>query len=246
MGQFEAGKWIIGLLVYFFIFYMFMMTVVASKTQVSGTFDTNVQYTNPGFLSQGQFYNNEGYCTNPVSMTLIHEFLTDGYYIPCNQFTTMGTCNNMENCNWTNATYFVFWHSPICGCLDDGDFTSRCMVNVSYYNFPLANITVSQNDGYDFYYNKTSEQKFCELSSYLANEDTCQLFGCSWIKFSDTPDVSKDKGNGALFWEATKWVLTFNVNLGLGPWNFVFYFIFFWVELIALLWAIYMALPFLH
>lgn len=119
MGEFNAGKWIIGLSIYFFLFFLIVTSVISGLDEVGEDRD-DLYVTDPGFILDG------------------------------NQ-TVPGTVTNTDTVSWDNI---------------------RDSIGV---------------------------------------------------------------------------MTGFNAQIGLpGTYQFIFSFIFFWIPLMMLLWALYMALPFLH
>lgn len=65
MGEFQAGKWLIGLFIYFSIF--FVITYVTISAQLDVGVVPDMETDDPGFLSQANLaYQAGGYCTGYV------------------------------------------------------------------------------------------------------------------------------------------------------------------------------------
>lgn len=83
------------------------------------------------------------------------------------------------------------------------------------------------------------------------NDTLCELVGCTLTDFSAGGVPASIDPTAKFDWSTVKntiGIMTgFSANIGMpGAFVFIYSFLFFWIELFALLWAIYMALPFLH
>ena len=218
MGEFESGKWIIGITIYFFIFFLLVSSTVNAKIAIAGNDDLRVTYNDPGFLNK-TWSDNGGVCTGKGDAV---NFLNN---IWCNRLDIEEwdklTCDSVEGCSWNNASDFFgyFAKPPIC----------EGLVNKTFYDI------------------NTVGKGYCD-SPGLQNETICELFKCSWMNSQEIAQsqISIDSRSSVTIWESIKYVALFRPELGLGKATFIISFIFFWIPTIMLLFAIYMALPFLH
>ena len=117
MGEFESGKWILSLLIYFVIFFLLVWSVFNLKAWSYQT-DPNVAFSDPGFYDISSFTSYGGACRNPSDLNIGIIPYGD---ISCRALNvTNQTCNDIEGCTWLNDSFF--W-----GDYCDGD------VNRSYY-----------------------------------------------------------------------------------------------------------------
>lgn len=83
--------------------------------------------------------------------------------------------------------------------------------------------------------------------NFTTNQALCEAVDCTWTDFTTSGGVSGDTFD----WGKIKATIGFlsGMSYGIGipaGWHFLFAFIFVWLPSFMLLWAIYMALPFLH
>jgi len=77
------------------------------------------------------------------------------------------------------------------------------------------------------------------------------MFKCVWVNVSDqgnddfTNPVESNRGLTNI-WNTIKWVVTFRADVGWKHYNWLFSILFFWIEGVALIWCIYMALPLIN
>jgi len=220
MGQFEAGKWIIGIVVYYFFLFI-ILSMTSSMIREIGVHDRMLNYTDVGFFNKSnEFFNNpDGICRGRGnSMNFLENIL-------CNQlevFEDENTCNNVSGCSWVNETdLFGIAVSP-AGCSG--------VVNKSAYNI------------------SGGIRNYCS-SPGLQDQGTCEMFKCPWIDRQQLAEEQADSINSNnlnTFWDSIKFIVTFRANFGLGSYNWLISFLLFYIPMLMLLWCIYMALPFLH
>jgi len=224
MGEFAAGTWIVGLVIYFFL----MFLIVQSAINVQGyynllEFDANV--TDPGFQNKTNLYfldDLNGQCRGKGGGRAMN-FLQN---IQCSQLKLddydFNACNNISGCYWENVTEIFGFEILPAGCSG--------MVNKSYYN-----ITGGLN-------------QYCQ-SSGLQEEGLCYTFKCDWIDIQTLNEEALDPlstSSVTSLWTSIKFMATFRFDFGAGNFNWIFITLFFWLPSLMLLFSIYMALPFLH
>ena len=92
-----------------------------------------------------------------------------------------------------------------------------------------------------------------EICSAETNQGRCNAMGCTWTDFTSDGATSTQLDD-SFDWSAVKDTVGFlsgfgsgGISLGIpGSFRWIFAFLFFWIPGFALLWAIYMAIPFLH
>lgn len=201
MGEFSAGRWIVGLSLYFFILFVVVFSAIGMADEY-GLDKTDLSVNDPGFnTAYNQYYAQGGQCTGyPYAYCSSMELEDE---TTCNYFTDYG-------CSWTNGT--LFNTNPHCtGYLG--------------WNAECTNFTMRLQ---------------------------CQLTGCTWTNWTST-GAGQTSGvmDNNFDWSSVKNTIGFlsGFRAGLGipaGFRWVFSFIFFWIPGFMLIWAIYMALPFLH
>ena len=195
MGQFESGRWVLGLSLYFFGFFIIMISIISSANELDIEHDASV--ADIGFQSELNPYT-DGVCTGTLS------------YFDLLFCDLDGTDTN-ESCS-------------IIGCDWDG---TDCTGSVNSTLIPSPSCVLITN------------RTICEV----LEED-----GCRWIDRDEEDYIDPNSGysNGG-FVNTIKFLFGFDANIGIPrTYQFIISFIFFWIPFTALLWSIYMSLPFLH
>jgi len=191
MGKFSAGFWIIGLAIYFTIFYVVVFSLVVSSTDYTlmrGTEDLSAKYVSlEGFTGTAS-----GKCTGTSYASISCGYLG---------ITDNTTCIMVNGCTWTGT---------------------KCEGIPQYMNCDSPNV----------HYNNT----------------LCQIMKCTWISYEAPRQIS---ASDSFDWSSTISAFVamtgFSGDLGVptGFRFFVHVFIF-WIPFFILIWAIYMALPWIH
>lgn len=226
MGQFQAGSWIIGILIYYVCFFLLIASVQYSFSTMYDT-SNDLQYNDPGFSERFNIYDlQNGECRGKVKKNIL-----GNYY--CKQFEDLNDdlqtditeeeCNFIPGCAWENATLL----------LGIQVFDAQCSGNVNITSLGLED--------------NTTTSTFCQQ---LQNETYCDALHCIWLNPNDLANerISDLEGKNFLSvtWESIKFVTTFRADFDLGRYGWVISLVFFYFPLVMLLYAIYMALPFLH
>lgn len=231
MGESKATIWVLGLILYFFILFLFTSSLQTSRELLSFS-DNRLNVTDPGWREQGNVFFNPTY-QNQCSGTGGGRSMNFLQNIQCNQLALdnedYNGCNNVTGCTWQNRSSFfgLFVSDPECtGIVDKTTY----------------NITGGLNT-------------YCE-SSGLQSVENCTLFKCDWVDFSSLPTNTKGaslSGNEPLslstttnIWNTIKFMASFRTDIGLGNFNFIFSLLFFWIPTVMLLLAIYFMIPFFH
>lgn len=218
MGEFESGKWIIGILIYFVIFFTLTLSVVNARAIDPSSDQSRVSINDPGFQEFNNAYDN-AYCTGVGVGSIVSDI------IPCKRLDVEEEetiCNEIAGCEWYNATTLFNITVLSAGCFSN--------VNLTHYN-----INGSNRRNYCDYLNNES---ICKTFKCTWTNQTTMF----------TSDISVSQGTNNLIgiWDTIKFVTTFRAELGLGTFTFLYSFIFFYIPFIMLIWALYMALPVLH
>ena len=223
MGEFTSGKWIIGLLIYFFVFFIVMWSVLNAQAAIGETTPANnrVEINDPGFQDRLNSFDLGARCSGKSSAVT---FLDNVLCKDLNVHEHEPTCNNVTGCIWKNGTSLFNITIIDAGCTGN--------MNKTFYNVP----------------DKISSSSFCETSTF-STEELCKTMDCTWVNESQLAlrQVDPlDKNSLVTMWQTIKFVATFRADLGLGGFTFIFSFMFFWIEFVMLIWALYMAIPWLH
>ena len=225
MGEFNAGKTCLWIVIYFFVFF----TVVYSMIQTDDYYETDndLSTRDVGFLRRSDPFNTDGYCDKPhfdipFITSVFEENLFPCGYIRAND---VYTCEYFNNCNWTNITTFLFFNY-------ETDYFCDGYVNLTQLGFE-----------------RTTIQHICTLTG-LQNRTACETFGCTWYDYSELgTDVSGQSGSYSIksISDTVLFVTGFKADLGVpNQYLWIYSFIFFWIPLVLLIISLYFALPFLH
>lgn len=221
MGNFNSGRWIVILLVYFFLFFVAVHSVLNAQAAI-GVSDNRVSISDPGFKTAvGNQINGEGACTGKTNVVS-----TFGL-IGCKKLDIEEEffCDQISDCLWQNGTSIFNLTVVNRGCFGT--------VNATAFNLPPTQ----------------KRSTFCDdLNNYTAIDDNvCSTFGCTWLNQTELAQSYDSDNSIVTLWETTKFMLGFNVELGIDArFNFMFAFLFVWLPILMLLIAIYFALPFAH
>jgi hypothetical protein len=104
MGQFESGKWLIGLFLYFVIFFLIVLSISNIKAWAYHP-DPNVVIEDPGFYRLGGYYAYGGKCDKPADLDIA---LIPYGAISCRDLVLNNmTCGNIDGCAWQNDSWFT-------------------------------------------------------------------------------------------------------------------------------------------
>jgi hypothetical protein len=126
------------------------------------------------------------------------------------------TCSNIQGCSWENDSFF---------------FGTYCagLVNRSYYNI--------------------TSFRPCNATA-LQDQSMCDIFKCSWSDpetiYTQQVSILSPGKSFSMFWETAKFITGFRTDLGFKQFGWLFALFFTYVPFLMLLFALYMALPFLH
>lgn len=205
MGQFESGKWIVAISLYFFVLFLCVYCIVSAANEEG--IDTGTLYFNdPGFVSTGN---------DPSSVT----GTCQGTNIPqcSNTFASDASCEQIPGCTWMNSTMVCYgWHGISCSDIE----SNASLIPVNF-----------------------TKQEFC------------QMLRCTYLDATglEVPIVTVDPNEQYSMGSVSQTIAVItgigynSANLGMpASWAFVGQFLIFWIPFFMLLWAIYMALPFVH
>jgi hypothetical protein len=219
-----------------------LMTVQA-ETMLGN--DYNLSVTNASyFVGEADKYRlNNGFCSgNSKAYATGYASIGEDelYKIPCEYLRLPkgdygildeDQCNSINGCySYNESSGFLFvsiYNDTLC----------KGRVNMSHYG-------ISNVSEYDLCY-KSALTKF--------NKETCLIFGCEWYNQTDNNMYNLQKGNiwttinnavdiifSALnkFFTTIFWVMSFQADVGLGSWNWLFCLIFFYAPFIMLILAV--------
>lgn len=221
MADSRAGLWIIGIAIYYFLFFIMALALTSSvDTDTITVNDDRIQYL--GSLGY------DGYCDNyelPTLSRLIDDKRVGTRDINCAKlgFDNADQCNDIVGCNWTNTTTFLFFWEVEVPAFCDGE------INLSaYHNETIASTyTISSFD-------------VCKVNNASADEALCATFGCRYY------DAGLERVGIGFIWEAISFMFTFSVDIDSpNEYAFILSLFFTWLPLFALVIAIYNQLPFI-
>jgi hypothetical protein len=202
LGDFSAGRWIVGLAIYFFAVFIVCFASVGAS-EYYGIDNQGVYANDPGFMnSQNIPYAQNGFCEG----------------IP------YGLCRYLEADNEITCLTFANFNSSVLfidqpGCYWDTN-ASMC-----YGTMFAAN---------------------CE-SNFSSNAQLCTMAGCTWTNFTSASGVVGETFDWGKIKDSIGFMFGFSFGVGIpAGWHFIFSFIFVWLPFFMMLWAVYMAVPFLH
>jgi len=220
MGESKSMVVILGILVYFILFFLIVQGSLNSA-RYYGVDDGSISINDPGFQEKFQAFDETGgICRGGGRTGVIGNFNR----VLCHRldvFEDEDTCNDIPGCTWANETsLFGFAIRP-----------ARCegKVNTSEININATRST------------------YCENSPALQESINCSIFQCNWVNQTQlAEEFIEDQQSFTNVWQTVKFVAFFRAELGMGGFTWIFSMIFFWLPLVALILAIYFALPFLH
>jgi len=219
MGDFQAGKWIIGIVVYYVIFFLIVSSIFGLQAKL-GASTTGVSFSGAGFEDKFNAFE------EPVKCEGRGRAMNYFGRVLCTQLDVQednATCQNISGCSWRNETsIFGFAVLP-----------AQCngIVNNSFYN-----ITDESRAGY------------C-ASSGLQTEGLCTTFKCPWINNTDMGNQQTQAlefGSVGNIWESVKFVTGFKADFGFNKYDWLLRFLFSWLPFMMLLIALYFSAPFAH
>jgi len=223
VGSATAGRWILGMIIYFFIF----ITVV---TYVSNA-DSNVSYSGDGFANNGAGVLQTGVCGSPryaynsdgSSREVFgsSERITDCW--STQGFIEADTCNSIEGCSWEEASsvYCLFFKCSDNNTICNGE------VNLTEYD---SNETDLIDKG-----------SLCSISGLQGDKETCEAVGCTYYaELTPELELSLYKSQKTLLSTIAD-MITFNADIGLpAGYNYMFSFLFFYLPFFILSMAVFM------
>ena len=244
MAKITAFVMILGVIMYYFAFYMIVSSSNAALITMYGR-DAKTMYNSSGYADFNNPFMDQSVCEgesdldyNCVGLCLV----TDAFYLDCRMFKTPAECMRWSNCNWTNTSYFWLLSTAAClGIVQDNGYNN---VNMTFYGFPK-----STRAGFENFTTFSSTVDFCDYESTPDTLDNdkilCEQFGCSFMNFSK--DMSTQEASsytaGKYTYHAISDMIVFQYDFGFGRYNFIFSFILIWLPFIILLVGVAMMLP---
>lgn len=225
MGEFQAGKWLMLLTIYFIC--------LISSLSLSESFaneydlDYNVSTTGDESLIGSLSF---GKCQEPRS------YVKDGEIVELNTFedtllceftkanVDLDVCNAVSGCSIQNDS-FLWWTSDnYCG----GEVNLTGEYNVSSELYESSSGFATTN---------------VSLQNLLSTREQCEFFGFTWSTEDNIDTEIGVEGITSVIGGLFTFRATFSTDYW---WNFILTTILFYIPFIALLLALYFALPFLH
>lgn len=208
MGEFSAGRWIVGLSIYFFTVFILCFATVGAASYYK-TDSQGIYANDPGFMTaQNLPYAQNGFC--------------DG--------TPYGLCSYMEL---------------------DNPITCASFANFNTSLFSLGGTGFFEQPG--CYWDNTTN--ICRGTMFAAtcagnfsdSAQLCTTAGCTWSNYTATTGVVGDTFDWVRIKSSIGFMFGFSFGIGIPPgWHFIFSFVFVWLPFFMMIWAVFMALPFIH
>jgi hypothetical protein len=237
MATNKSSQWIIGIIIYFIM----LSTVFGVVSNIQEEFDLDSQnYINSsGGTSSFGFY--EGVCASPRfdatenGNIIIGLSERDVYDPNFNVFVTNGliydeeTCLAYEGSSWEETVYIGFIHT--------GDYKCSGVINQTYYNY--GNNYTDNVDSSSLW-----NEPVCGLAKLQDSKQLCLDFGCTYYtteeaeaQLGEVKALSGLWSVGKVAWNVATLRLDFYTDSSLINGLLTFFLI--WVEIIALILAIY-------
>lgn len=245
MGEFQAGKWLILLFIYFTFFVLIVASVNTFDGEISDLNNYNTSVSSEDF----QDMNYEFTCEEPryyytanaekdvydkTARDRLH--CSESYGVISNE-----SCNDIEGCSWDFVTTGALWWK-------ESDYYCLGYINSSYYGVDSTTngrrIASHENRGFWSKINLFNDPSPCTHPNVIYNRTNCIAFSCSWVEF----DFSEKLNSPSKIMRVIGDVFTFRHDFGFqnSTVTFLFKFIFLILPLIMLAIMIYLLLPFMH
>jgi len=225
MADMTHGKWIIGIMIYFFLFFSVSFITVNALSSYSWNDNININVADPGFLSTS-----DDRCDKPFVDVSDHVAPLSGK-IKCSglNIDNIYECNNITGCNWKNSStdWYLFFIFGETGCYDN--------VEYSFIGY--------DTDTMDNYCQGTFFQP--SNSSLVDAQSRCNLFGCTWHT-SSIDTFTKNPLNIVTFLGFITGIDSSSFDIGLPSiFAWIYRILFFYFPLIALFIALMTYVPFI-
>lgn len=242
MGSATGSKWIMILIIYFFLMTI-LVTIITSISGGNIETDINIasQYCdNPRNIYES--YNHDTYTSSSRPSDLWNLDCSKSYGI-----ISENNCLQLTGCNWTSPS--LSWWEKLWGS-STPPATCLGTINASHYNiltytsiFGGLGVRAHNNTEENFMGNYGS---ICNHPEVIDCQDTCELFSCNWMeKKSIETDLNIDASSNSRSMIRQVWSTignmftfkqTFETNSDYG--DFLITIFLFWIPLVALLLAI--------
>jgi len=222
MGEYNSWKLIVGVMVYYLVFFLVLASIDQVMAQTFG--NTNeLRYTDPGFQDQFNFYESDGTCAGVIKKNILGEYYCEQFFAEDENFTAED-CEALPGCEYSPPT--LIFNISI--------FDAACREGLN-----LTALSINES---------TAEPG--NICSNFDNQTFCEAVSCVWLNPEDLAQQKVEDLEGTNFltsiWENIKFVTTFSADFNMGGYDWVISLFFFYIPLLLLLYGVYMALPFLH
>lgn len=240
-GEFNAGVWLVGIVIYF-IFFILTTNGVSQLYAESGE-NITISSSNLDFSSfaGGNYCNNPRYAYNPETLEQ-YEYKTTQYdFLNCEEsigVKSESICSNINGCSWDNVTSgFWFWTTTEeASCIGN--------INASYYGIETTTeitgeVVKAHNNTATF-----GIVSICNHPNVIQNKTLCSTFGCTW----DTLKIDNTYTSTSSVIDTVKDLFSFRYSFGFDDdtANNILNVIFFYIPLLMLIVSIYFMLPIVH
>jgi len=153
MADDKSAKWIILIILYFFVMFAVTWWFIASVNIVGVTDTNDIHIRDPGFMGS-----TEKYCDDPFINPSEHTYFFGGVKCSGLDIDNAYDCNQITGCGWENSSTELFWFINIgkTGCFGE--------VNNSFMGY---------------FPDLTNQENYCQ-GSYFNDQIKCEQFGCTW------------------------------------------------------------------
>lgn len=240
-GDFQAGKWLVILVIYF-MFFIFTANGVSNLYTESDVSELSVSDSNFDYSSLigENVCSNPRYYYDPTSLDTYEYSNVNVRNLECDEsigVKSQTICESINGCVWENVTSGLwFWETTeAASCLGK--------INASYYGINTSTIfkgeVVAAHDNTPTFGAATP----CNHPNVLENQSLCDIFSCTWQKV----EIADSYTSSSSVVDTVKELFTFRYDFGFSDnVNSIVIFIFFIIPLIMIIVSIYYMLPFAH
>lgn len=134
MGDLQAGNWVLGILIYFTVYYLFVWSVFGTAVEISVDDPNARNNLDPGFSAIDSYMNASGYCGGDGRYMDWFERITCSYP---EEWRNNVTCNSIEGCSYVQVltqTECYGWVDKTFYGIDDRFGGSYCETSPGFIN----------------------------------------------------------------------------------------------------------------
>lgn len=235
MADYKAGFLVIGVFIYFLIFFL-VVNSIENIQNIYNQGDSDINYSGSTYVDKLAIFGNTditAVCTgsSPKKVSLFEGLSGQGLFscrkLGDEQVSDSGlrtsnidndTCIDVKNCEWRESfVIFNFTLSP-GGC--------EGRINLTYYGINISNEAEVDN--------------YCEASG-LQDPYLCAVMDCEWVSFDNYMNNFYNSGDDVSFvgfFSTVGNIISFRADLGMGIWNWLISLLFFYIPSLLFVWGI--------